>query len=207
MRFSQKKLRLTLWVAQFSAAALILAAIFLCGSAWAADGKTSKSRKAAEEKILIDADKLVTNDQEKYAEFLGHVKATQGNFVITADALKIYYRGNLINRGKKSSDEDMLSKIVATGNVKITSEEYVAEAQKMQYDIKTQELVLSGKNSKVTSGKNSITGSQITLNRQTGRVNVEGGSRQRVKAVFYSKEKLVNPLQKKPAGGKEGKSP
>jgi len=48
---------------------------------------------------------------------------------------------------------------------------------------------LSGNNSKIVSGNNSISGEKITLYRTTGRINVESSGGKRVEAVFYSGEK------------------
>ena len=140
----------------------------------------------ANEPIEITADKLVSNNQEKFAEFSGNVKANQGKFTINSDRLRIYYQGNLVNPEEKSSGEEKINNIVAQGNVKITAEQYYAETDKVEYNTESMTIVLTGENSKVTSGKNSITGSKITLYRKDGRIKVEGSSTKRIKAVFYS---------------------
>jgi lipopolysaccharide export system protein LptA len=114
------------------------------------------------------------------------VKAAQGSFVITSDRLRIYYEGDLVNPAKKSSEDAFIKKIVAKGNVGITSEQYVAQTDQVEYDTESMTIVLTGENSKVTSGKNSITGSKITLYRKEGQVKVEGSAEKRIKAVFYS---------------------
>jgi len=49
-------------------------------------------------------------------------------------------------------------------------------------------VILSGENAKVVSGKNSIAGSKITMNRKTGQVKVKGRGTKRIKALFYTKE-------------------
>jgi lipopolysaccharide export system protein LptA len=41
----------------------------------------------------------------------------------------------------------------------------------------------------MTSGKNILTGSKISVNRKNGQIKVEGIPHKRVKAVFYPKEK------------------
>jgi lipopolysaccharide export system protein LptA len=45
---------------------------------------------------------------------------------------------------------------------------------------------MTGENSKVISGKNSISGSKIILYRKEGRVKVLGSEKKRVEATFYS---------------------
>lgn len=155
-------------------------------SGFAQDGKSAKKNESAGEPIKISADRLDSNPVEKYAEFIGNVKATQADYVITSNSLKIYYEGDLINRNKESSDKDMLKKIVASGNVKVNSKQFNAKTERLEYDFITQTLELSGRGSTITMGKNSIAGSKITYYRAEQRFKVEGGSDKRVNAVFFS---------------------
>ena len=96
---------------------------------------------------------------------------------------------------KKGSDEELLKKIIATGNVKISSEQYNAEADRAEYDTAEKTVILSGENSKVISGKNSISGSKITLNQKSGQVKVESSGAKRIKAEFYTKEKASDSFK------------
>jgi lipopolysaccharide export system protein LptA len=155
-----------------------------------AENKSSGQASAdTSQPIEITADRLVSNADEKYAEFIGKVKATQGSSQMTADNLRIYYEGNLVNPKEESSDQEMIKKIVAKGNVDIITDQYVAKADQVDYDVVTKILVLSGKDANVKSGQNSITGSKITFYQADGRIKVEGSTDQRVNAVFYSKGK------------------
>jgi lipopolysaccharide export system protein LptA len=63
-------------------------------------------------------------------------------------------------------------------------------------------LTLSGENSRVVSGKNTLTGSKIVLNRSEGKALVEGGSTGRVKAVFFQEEKGQRPAAERPEPAK-----
>jgi lipopolysaccharide export system protein LptA len=168
-------------------------AVLLTDAAWTAG--EPKAGQAENEPIRIVADELISNNEDKYAEFIGNVKVTQGNFTITSDKLRIYYQGELLDNEKKGGDEELLKKIIATGNVIITSEQYNAEAEKAEYDTATMTVILSGKNAKVISGKNSITGSKITLNRKSGQVKVEGSKNKRIKAEFYTKGKASDAFK------------
>jgi len=170
------------------------AAAILAGSAVAAaESKTAAPDKTAEDQpILIKADQLISNNEEKYAEFIGNVNVTQGELVITSEKLRIYYQGELINTEEKSTEEksdkneDMLKKIIASGNVKIVSSQYTAESDKVEYDTASMTITMTGEDSKVISGKNSIAGSKIILYRNDGRVKVLGSKKKRVEATFYS---------------------
>lgn len=167
--------------------AMVAAAAWLASMVWAAD--ESKTGQTENEPIQIVADKLVSYNQDKYAEFIGNVMVTQGNLTITSDKLRIHYQGDLLESENKSSDEDLLKKIIATGNVKISSDQYNAEADTAEYDTTAKTVVLRGENAKVISGKNSITGSIITLNQKSGQVKVEGSGSKRIKAKFFTKDK------------------
>ncbi len=169
-----------------------------------AELEKTTSQNQQEQKIEIVADRLISNNQEKYAEFQGDVVATQADFKVTSDTLRIYYEGELVKTENKSSSEETIKKIVATGTVKITTEQYQAEADKVEYDVPTQILVLTGENSTVISGNNSIQGAKITLWRADGRVKVDGSPKSRVKAVLYSKGEDTNPFDmKEPDKGKK----
>jgi lipopolysaccharide export system protein LptA len=172
---------------------LVAAAALISIAAWAADD--SNTVQAESEPIQIVADKLISFNEEKYADFIGNVKVTQGEFTITSDKLRIHYRGELLDAEKKKSEENIIKKIIATGNVKITSEQYKAQADKVEYDTATTTVILSGENSKVVSGKNSISGSIIRLNQKSGQVKVEGSATKRIKAEFFTKGKTSDAFK------------
>lgn len=178
-------------IRSLSLIALSAVAIMAGATVATAETKTAKPGETAEDQpILITADQLISDNEEKFAEFIGNVKATQADFVITSDKLRIYYRGELLDTEEKENankdNEEMLKKIVATGNVKINSTQYIAESDLVEYDTEAMTITLTGENSKVISGKNSLTGSKIILYRKDGRVKVFGSQKKRVEATFYS---------------------
>jgi len=93
----------------------------------------------------------------------------------------------LLNTEKKGNDEEMLKKIVATGNVNVTTDQYIAKTEALEYDTAAMTIILTGENSTVLSGKNSITGSKIIIYQKDGRVKVLGSKKKRIKAEFFSK--------------------
>ena len=174
---------------------LVAAAVLFANTARTADQPQPGQPETDGEPIQIVADQLISYNEEKYAEFIGNVKVTQGEFTITSDKLKIYYQGELLENEKKGGDEELLKKIIATGNVKISSEQYNAEADQAEYDTAEKTVILSGENARVISGKNSITGSKITLNQKSGRVKVESSGAKRIKAEFFTKEKASDSFK------------
>ncbi len=140
------------------------------------------------DKIHIVADLLTSDSEAHSVEFVGNVRATQGDTVITSDRLKIFYSENTERSKNPSAAESAIKRIVATGNVEILFDNRIATAQEAIYDTRQNTLVLSGSPSKITSGPDSIMGEKITYNRADGRIMVEKGRGSRVEAVFHSKE-------------------
>jgi lipopolysaccharide export system protein LptA len=172
----------------FSAAFVAIAA----SSAIAAERSSPDRTPNNNQEIQVIADQLISNSQNKFAEFIGNVEVTQGTFVIKSDRLRIYYRTVKGISKEPSTAEDSIEKIIAKGNVKIWSDESVAETDQAEYSFSDMVLVLSGENSKVISGKNSITGSKIILYRKDGRIKVKGSDSKRVRAIFYPGEERTS---------------
>jgi lipopolysaccharide transport protein LptA len=178
--------------------------LFLIGTTWGAGLLPATKSSDSTQPIEIIADRLVTNHTEKFAEFTGSVKATQGKFSLTADVLRIYYEGDLVASSKDKSAREAIQKLVATGKVHIVAEPYVADTERAEYVLTTDILTLTGPNSKVVSGKNVLTGTKIVLKRSEGQAEVEGSASERVKALLHPDEKTGGlPEAKKPAAQKD----
>jgi len=167
----------------------MITTMLLSSGGFAGESPPKKSPNQADEQIQIVADKLITNNAEKFAEFVGDVHASQGNFEITSERLRIYYRDDPDRNKDQTGSQESIKRIVANGNVQVSSEKYEAKTDQVEYDLDTQVIVLIGENSTVTSGKNILTGSKITVYRKNGQITVERSPQKRVKAVFYPKEK------------------
>ena len=180
-------------VLQYWAVLFLLIFCFLMHMAHADDTSRNPKNKSpgGNGAIHITSDKLIADKKAGYAEFIGHVKATQEESVITSDRLKIFYKKNIANKGALSVSGESIHKIVAKGNVEIKFDNRVATAQQAIYNTETMVLVLSGNNSKIISENESISGEKITFYRIDGRINVESGNKKRVEAVFYSGQKGI----------------
>jgi len=167
-----------------------------------AQGKSPINLKQ-NEKIKITADNLTVDNQAKFAEFSGSVKAQQGANNIRSDRLRVYYKGDLGEKKKPgdlgekkkpgdlgekkkpASSQDAIEKAVASGNVKITFDDKVVISDEAVYLTGKQMIILSGPNTKFISGNNSIAGEKITILIETGQVHIEGTKKNRVEAVIY----------------------
>jgi lipopolysaccharide export system protein LptA len=141
-----------------------------------------------ENRIYVTADALITNTNEKNAEFIGNVRATQGTTVITSDRLKVFYREQSDNQQQPIAEADVISRIIAEGNVKIVFDNQVATTEHAEYLADQGIVILSGNDTKIVSGSNSISGTKITLFRNDGRIQVESSQEKRVEAFFYSQD-------------------
>jgi lipopolysaccharide transport protein LptA len=184
-KISSKHRILSRWLFALTVTAFMAGATLAAGET----KNTAADQNAEDQPISITADQLISDNEKKFAEFIGNVRATQADFVITSDKLRIYYQGELIeaeDKTNKDDNADMLKKIIAEGNVKIKSSQYTAQSDKVEYDTGTMTITMTGEDSKVISGKNSIAGSKIILYRKDGRIKVLRGKKKRVEATFYS---------------------
>lgn len=143
--------------------------IFLLVSNVQAENNEGDNNKA--EKIHVSADELVSDTNGKYAEFIGNVKATQGNTTITSERLKILYNDLSDSKNKKASSEESIEKIIAKGNVIIIFDDKTAKTDEAEYKIKARTLVLKGPASKISFGNSFITAPEIIIDRNSGKMN------------------------------------
>jgi len=136
--------------------------------------------------IHINADRLISNIEDGWAEFTGNVCVTRESLIIKSDSLKIYYKKLFKGNNKPAKGQELIEKIIATGNVHIKSDELVAISNQAIYTKKTGIIILSGHDSKVISGNNSIAGSKITLYMDKEHIKVTGNGTKRVEAEFQS---------------------
>lgn len=154
--------------------------------ALAAETKQSEGEKANGGQIHITSDQIRSNQHENWVEFIGNVKATQDDGVITADSLRIFYKpGGADTQGVDSA---AVEKMIAQGSVKIVFDNAskTAAAQKAVYTAHDKVLVLSGGEPTVWSGQNIIRGNKITLFQAEDRTLVEGDGKNQVEATFHS---------------------
>ena len=176
--------------ARFLPRALIMAILFsIPALAILSAHAETPAAKPPESKIIhVTADKLITASGARSAEFIGNVRATQGDATITADRMQIFYQsGKTQEVGTQS-----VRKMIARGNVKIMMEDKTAVAPQAVYTTADSILVLSGPGSKLISGKNTISGQKITLDRANGGITVERGKEKRVEAVIFSEDGGLN---------------
>jgi lipopolysaccharide export system protein LptA len=151
-----------------------------------ADTPSAEAPDPDAKRIHISSERLISNTADNNAEFIGNVRAAQGETLITADSLKIFFSAG--SETGSASPAQSLKKLVATGNVEIKFDNRLAVARQAVYITAQRVLILTGPGATVTSGDNTITGETITFYRDDGRFTVDGGSNGRVKAVIIPQE-------------------
>jgi lipopolysaccharide export system protein LptA len=153
--------------------------------AWA-----KKKQEFSDEPINIISDKLDVDNQNQVAYFIGKVKATQGDLIITCDKLEVYYE----REGGKAAAEDKketgqgggimdqggkVREVVALGHVKIVQKDRVAVGRKATYWAGGRKILLEGK-ATVWRGKNTVSGEKVTVFLDENRSVVHGQPGKRV---------------------------
>lgn len=127
--------------------------------------------------IHITSDRLVADDAVNQVRFEGEVVAKQGDLVIYADTMTVFYR----------AEDREVQRVEALHNVRIVQGSKVATGQKGVYYRNRGQMVLTG-SPRVHQGEDFVEGDEITvfLDEEKSIVSSEGGSR--VNAVFHPKE-------------------
>jgi lipopolysaccharide transport protein LptA len=148
-----------------------------------------KESKPAAEKIAIASDRATINRADRTIKLVGHVQVHQGDTLITSDSLTLFLKEGAKIDTPGAGSENAIERIIADGNVIFKLDIGTAYSDHAEYVTQTRLLVLTGKTPKFVSRDNTITGSRITVNRDTGMVTFDGG-KGRVEAIIYSKDRL-----------------
>lgn len=131
--------------------------------------------------VEIESDNLVVRQAENLAVFSGNVDAVQGIITLEAETLTVHYRLD----GNEGEDSQPIERLVAEGDVIITSPSETATGDRGIYDLLAGTMELTG-NVVLTSDGNIVEGSRlnIDLNDDVATVHSEGDDTGRVRALF-----------------------
>ena len=121
--------------------------------------------------IHIEADRMISQEQDNSVMFTGNVDARQGELLIRTDKMTVYYVQNENNNGKKGSSE--VNKLICNGNVQISQGDWLGTGKRMDYYAKDRKIILSG-DAKGWQGQNMVAGKTITYFLDEGRSIVDG---------------------------------
>jgi lipopolysaccharide export system protein LptA len=140
--------------------------------------------------IEIAADSLEVRQEQQLATFSGNVDAVQGDLVLRADLLRVYY-----DQTDGEAEDAAVRRIEAEGNVVVSSPAETARGQRGSYDVAAGKVALAGQ-VVLTRDENVIRGDSLEIDLGTGvsrvvaAVTAEEGARpdQRVRAVFVPRQ-------------------
>jgi lipopolysaccharide export system protein LptA len=138
--------------------------------------------------IHIEADRMESYDNKNEVLFFGRVEARQGETVIHADRMTVTYRPAAKEGGAEvaGAKSQRIDKVFATGDVRVTKEEWVATGRTLDYLVRERKAILTG-DAKAWQDNNLVTGNRIVLYLDEGKTVVErnGQEGERVKAFIY----------------------
>ncbi len=145
--------------------------------------------------IHITADRMESNQSEqeqKTITFDGHVVVQQEDLNITSNHLKVFLLpGEKVEKAPEAAEPTASQKIdyiVFEGDVKVTSKDRLATANKAIFYQKEQKITLHGR-PVVTQGQDRVEGNLITIFLKQSLSIVEGGSGAPVQAVLFPEKK------------------
>jgi lipopolysaccharide export system protein LptA len=140
--------------------------------------------------IEITADQLEVAQKERVATFTGNVDAVQGEMVLSADQLRVFYYGDGQDE-RPPGTSGSIRRIEAEGNVFLSSPRETAQGKVGVYDVAGNQLTLEGA-VVLTQDDNVVKGERLEIDLVSGRSRVlaaiaasEGAEpAQRVRAIF-----------------------
>lgn len=145
-----------------------------------------QKKAASKEPIQIEADHMMSDKKQNSVYFSGKVAATQGDVIIHADEMTVYYNQTNGADSDETMTEKGIDRLLAVGNVEITKGEWVARGDNAEYFEAERKVVLMG-NTKVWQNNSMVTGDKFTMYLDEGKSIVESNpkNQERVKAFFY----------------------
>ena len=132
---------------------------------------------AVDDPIKITSDKFVVDDEQQIATFTGKVVILRTNLTVWAAKVVVDY-----GDGGPSS----IKSLVATGNVRIKTNEQDATGDRADYDPKTSILKLSG-NVMVVNSTGTVGSPDLVVNLDTNNSVFTSAGGKRVTGVFSTK--------------------
>ncbi len=176
-----------------------LAALALTSALWLATPALAfTTPEKSDQPIHVVADRLEVDNKAQVANFVGAVKAVQGDVTITSDVLEVYYDREASDKpahkleGEQSEGlmdgGGQVRKVVAIGHVKIVQKDRLGVGQKATYWAGGRKVLLEGQ-ATVWRGQNQVSGEQITVFLDDDRSIVHGTPGRRVAVTIMPEQK------------------
>jgi lipopolysaccharide export system protein LptA len=148
--------------------------------------------RQSDEPMEITSNRMEAFNEKKLVVFSGNAMVTQGQNVLKADQLFLYYKKDHDKKEKIGSVEAErtgdLEKIEAKGSVSLTQGKRMATGDEAIYYRESNKVILTG-NAALSEGKNSIKGDRVIVFLNENRGVVESNTQKQVKAIIYPQDK------------------
>jgi len=153
-----------------------LAVMALAASAAAAMAQQSPKPiiGAGNEPIEIVSDKLEVREKENVAVFTGNVQLVQGKLTLRTVRMTVHYTGQPQGASAGTgTGATEVERIEAEGKVYLKSGEQVATGDQGFFDMKSDTMVLTGKEVVLSESGNVVKGCKLTMRMSSGQSEVD----------------------------------
>ncbi|HEX2257474.1 MAG TPA: LptA/OstA family protein [Afifellaceae bacterium] len=154
-----------------AAAALVASALLHAAQAQDFGAAFAGFDTGSDQPIQIEADRLEVRDPEKLAIYMGNVKVRQGETLLEAPELRVFYTGAPTAQGAPGSQ---VSRIEAGPSVLVSSSDQTASGGRVVLDMAQDVITMSG-NVVLTQGPNIVRGERLVVDLRTRQGRMEGG--------------------------------
>lgn len=159
------------------AAAVLLSGLSMQAHAQQAErgvvGRMSGLTMSGNQPIQIESDRLEVLDTENRAIFTGNVNVTQGDTLMKAGKMTVFYVGKG-GQGTAVTGSANIERLEVQDKVYIKSKDQVATGDRGTFEMATEILTLAGREVVLSQGTNVLVGCQLVVHMKTGRAEVEG---------------------------------
>lgn len=159
-------------VAFWSAAALL--AFMSAAAAQEAGGRLTGLKLDSDKPIEIESDQLEVRENEGVAIFTGNVSVVQGPTLMRSGKMTVYYDKDSQSGGSATTGSADIDRLIVEGKVYVKSENQVATGDTGSFDMRSEIMVLSGKEVVLTEGDNVVVGCKLTVQMATGLAQLDG---------------------------------
>lgn len=150
---------------------MMAAALPVASAQETAQGRLSGLSLSGKEPIQIESDKLEVREAENVAIFTGNVSVVQGPTLLKSGKMTVYY---VKDGGSATTGSANIDRLEVDGKVYVKSNTQVATGDRGTFDMKTEIMVLSGKEVVLSEGSNVLVGCKLTVQMKTGEAKVDG---------------------------------
>lgn len=138
--------------------------------AQAAADRLTGIKLSGDQPVQIESDKLEVREKEHMAVFTGNVAVVQGPTLLKAGKLVVFYAND---GGSATTGSAAIDRLEVSGKVYVKSDKQIATGDDAAFDMKSEVLVLTGKQVVLSEGTNTATGCKLTVRMKSGEARLE----------------------------------